>query len=539
MHPLDLHVEQRIGRNADATVILDPARQSDLVLPLGRPESLEKPLVADMRLKPAQAVKVGFPAVTQRFGDQPGKRTVAHLQPAARRHAVRLVHDARMQRLKFRKQVLFHQIGMQRGNPVHLVRHDHGQLAHPHFMVLDDPHPMRARGIGFAVPTVDPFDDLHMARQDIAEGIGRPAFQRLGQKRVVGIAQTGARRLHRVRKLHPVVIDQQADQLWPGNGGVRVVHLDGDMFGQVAQRMAPRGEAAQDVLQRGRGQEEFLFQPQLFALIGGVIRVKHAAERAGQRFRFGRGGIVTAVETVEVKERGRFRRPEPQRIGPFPLPADDGGIIGLGQHGFAGHPDLAPGAGFQMALETDGIGGLGAFEFPRVALGEPVFRRLDLTALFEPLTEQPVFIADAIAISGAAHRRHAFHETGRKPPQPAIPQRGIGFILDNRTEILPQIGHRGLGQIAQAQVDRRILKQAPDQEFHRQIVDALVTRFPGLAGRGEPRLDDPVANREGQRHAPIIAAGMGRILAQSIGQVAKDVCLELRRGQVCHVTFQS
>ncbi|HQN68970.1 MAG TPA: hypothetical protein PLW19_03905, partial [Anaerolineaceae bacterium] len=67
---------------------------------------------------------------------------------------------------------------------------------------------------------------------------------------------------------------------------------------------------------------------------------------------------------------------------------------------------------------------------------QPVFRRLDLLAVLEPLAEETVFIADAIAIGRAAHRRHAFHETGRQTPKATVAKRRVRLILDDQAEVL-------------------------------------------------------------------------------------------------------
>ena len=195
----------------------------------------------------------------------------------------------------------------------------------------------------------------------------------------------------------------------------------------------------------------------------------------------------------------------------------------LGQYGLAGGPDMFAVFRSDLALEADQIGAFGARKLPGMRLAQPVLRGLDLTAPLEQLAEQAVLIADPVAIGRAADRRHRFHETGRQPPQAAIPKRGIRFIADQCPQIHADRRHRSIGLVVKAEIDDRILQQAPDQKLHRQVADPLMPRRPGLAGRGEPRPDDPVAHRIRQRHTPVIDAGIRRVLPKREGQMAQDV----------------
>ena len=540
VNPLDLHVKQRVRADHQPRLLLDPGRQRHLVGTLGQMELGPKATVPNMRLQVAQPVQIVFPILANRRGDQIRQRAVAHFQPAARRHTIGLVHDpVRMQLVQFGEQVGLDQIGMQRRNTVDLMRHDKGQLAHPHLVMLDDADVMRSRGVFRPVPIVDPLDDLHVARQDIAKGKGRPPLQRLGQQSVVGIAQTGPRRLDGGGKLHPVIVGQQTHQFRPGNRRMGVVHLDRHVFRQGRHIAMGNLETAQNVLQGRRSQEKLLLQTQFLALIGRIVGVQHPAQRARQCLRLCRRRIVAPVEPFQIEQCRGPRRPQPQRVGPLPLPPDHRRIKRRGIDGFRRHPLFAAIHRLDIALEPDRIGAFGPLEFPRIAVLQPILGHFRLLTAREMLAKQPVFIADAIAVSRAAHRRHAFHETGRQPSQTAIAQGGIGLILDNGPKVLTQARHHLDGNIAQTQIDRGIFQQPPDQEFHRQIVDPLAIFGPCPAGRGEPRLDDPVANRKTQRHAPVIGAGIDVVFAQRLFQMAQNVILQMRmcQGEVaqCHV----
>jgi hypothetical protein len=73
---------------------------------------------------------------------------------------------------------------------------------------------------------VDAVHDLQVAGQETAEQVLRPAFQRLGQKRVVGVGQRVARDLHRLVEGDAVLVMQKPHQLRPRDRGMGVVELD-------------------------------------------------------------------------------------------------------------------------------------------------------------------------------------------------------------------------------------------------------------------------------------------------------------------------
>src|SRR5580692_7401027 len=98
-------------------------------------------------------------------------------------------------------------------------------------------------------------------------------------------------------------------------------------------------------------------------------------------------------------------------------PADDRRVVADRLHRLGGFPDVAhlvPGAGHRldMAAKADRIIAFGPRKFPRVAEGQPVFRRLLLPAVANDLPEQAIVVANAVAMSGDRQCRHTVHETG-------------------------------------------------------------------------------------------------------------------------------
>ena len=279
-------------------------------------------------------------------------------------------------------------------------------------------------------------DNVEMARQDAPEQPLGPGFQRLGQKRVIGIGQRRAGQINRRINLQPMHIHQQPYQFRPGNGRMRVIELDGHVIGQFGNVITFRQEPAQQVLNGGGGKEILLFQAQFLAAFGGVIGIKHAGD--GTRQSLGRVGrhIVAAVEAGQIEHIHRLGIPQAQRVGPFAFPPHGGRVKGGGENAFPRGPDGFATLFAHMTAKTDLIGHFGALEFPDMALFQPAFGDLHLLTIGEMLLEQPVFIADTIAIGRDFQRGERIHKTGRQTAQPAIAQRRIGFIGDNRIVFL-------------------------------------------------------------------------------------------------------
>ena len=128
-----------------------------------------------------------------------------------------------------------------------------------------------------------------------------------------------------------------------------------------------------------------------------------------------------------------------------------------GDDGFPRHPNLTPVTGFNVALEGNGIGCLGAGKFPRMGLFQPIFGCFHLTTSLKPLPKQAMFIANSVTIGGTAKGGHAFHETRSKPTKAAVAKGGVRLILDNGAKILSTFCHHLLGHVLEAKVDGRVL----------------------------------------------------------------------------------
>ena len=112
---------------------------------------------------------------------------------------------------------------------------------------------------------VDQIDDLHVARQQPLHQRHRPALQRLGQQRVVGVGEDLLGDLPRLFPVERVEVDENAHQLGDGDRRMGVVELNRGVVGQGADVAELFDMAADEILQRGRGEEIFLPQPQFLA----------------------------------------------------------------------------------------------------------------------------------------------------------------------------------------------------------------------------------------------------------------------------------
>ena len=242
-----------------------------------------------------------------------------------------------MQRVQVLEHGPLHQLGVQRGDAVHAARADEGQVSHAYLAAFDHPDAVGPPHRG-GVMRVDALHQLHVPGQDAAHEVHRPAFQRFGQQGVVGVVETGAGDLEGVVERLSVVVDQEADQFREGDGRVGVVELDGDGPGQPRDVAMVCEEPAQDVGERGGGEEVLLLEPELPALLGGVVGVEYAADGLGQDRGGGGRHPVAPVEGLQVEFPNRPGGPEAQRVGPAPAPAGNRRVVGDGQHGFRRRP---------------------------------------------------------------------------------------------------------------------------------------------------------------------------------------------------------
>ena len=270
------------------------------------------------------------------------------------------------------------------------------------------------------------------------------------------------------------VSKQQPVQLRHGDDGVRIVELQRDVLRQQAQIAAvPAHEATQHILHGGTGQQILLAQAQAASGLGRVVGIQHAAQIRGAHRRARGRAVLPAAEGRKVEGRQRLRLPQAQRADVPPAIADHRHIV---RHG--AHRALRIGDGHRL---------VGAAHRPRIALGQPVVRLLDLRAVREGLCEQPVPVAQAVAVERQPQRGRAVQIARGKATQPAVAEAGIR----QRAQLLcrPAVMRERLvdrpGKAGVPQIFERLLS---DEVFRRQIIGAPSLGVPGA--RALPRRGD-------------------------------------------------
>ena len=494
MDALDLNIEQGVGIEADVHGPAHIFRERNLVGAL----DLEKPLLETCIRSMGVEVGQGFGFVQEPLADRlfqkSGQTGIALVQPAARRDAVGLVVDTiRILTMQVGENRLLHQFGVQGRHAIDAVRTDKGQIghAHPALSALVNQGNGRDGGLVHLLvlaharqnPRIDGVDQLHVARQQTLEQGQGPAFQRLWQEGVVGVAKGPDGDVPGLVKAQAVQVDQQSHELGHRHGRVGVVQLDRHLVWQGADVAVELDVAPDNVLQRGGGEEILLPQAKLLTRRGRIRRIEDAGQGLGAGG-LGQGAdMVARVEGVELNRVQCPRLPKAQRVDPFAAPADHGRVDRQRDHLFGGNPTRDAGlVRLDLASKADRIGALAAFKFPGVAVGQPGFGQFDLPALIDPLAEHAVDIADAIAIGRKVERGQALHETGGQPPQPAIAERGVGFKLAQHLKVDAERGQRLAHLFHHPKIGQAVAQQPPDQEFQAEIIDALGPRRVGRAG---------------------------------------------------------
>ncbi len=285
--------------------------------------------------------------------------------------------------------------------------------------------------------------------------------------------------------------------------------------------------AAQDVLQRGGREEEFLPQAQFLA----GRRCVRWVENARQAFRLvalaKSPDMVAGIEGGEENGVYRLCRPEAQRVDAGAAPADDRRVVSHGDDALGRFPDEAlrvfiSADRLHRAAEADFIGAFAAFEFPWVTVGKPGFRQFHLPSVSHLLAEEAMHVPDAVAIGGNINGRHGFHEAGSKTPKTAITECRIRLQPGDNVKIDAEGGQRVTNLVHQADVGDGVAHQAADQKFQRQIINALGIVGIGLAGGFHPFVDDAVTHDEDGCGQPVMRFCNLNVFADAVGQSLDD-----------------
>ena len=133
-------------------------------------------------------------------------------------------------------------------------------------------------------------------------------------------------------------------------------------------------------------------------------------------------------------------------------------------------------------------------------------------------------ITDAVAMGRHVYRRHALHEASGKPAKTAIAERSIRLEPGDHIEIDTERSQRLAHIVEKAEVREGVAHQPADEEFQRQIVDALFLLFVGSFCRLDPALDNAVAHDLDRGCQPVVLGSDRGILAEPVGKALQDFC---------------
>ena len=215
-----------------------------------------------MFFQPGYQGEVLDPVGTDALGDIVGKLGVADAQPATLRDAVGLVLETlRIEHIPGMEHVVLQNLRMDFSNAVDAVGTVNGKVRHANDIVGND-------CIRFAIHAlchqftaelcVDGINNIENFRQQIAEQIHVPFFQRFHHDRVVRIAECFLSDFECFLERESFVFEKP-NQLRNRNGGMRIVELDRHVFGEITDRVILALIPHQDILQAGGRKEVLLF----------------------------------------------------------------------------------------------------------------------------------------------------------------------------------------------------------------------------------------------------------------------------------------
>ena len=464
--------------------------------------------------------------------DQGSQLRVGLAQPAAVRDAVGDVAElGGIDAVEIVEHAVLEDLGVQRGNAVDRERARDRQMRHAHGVVRHDGQLGDLLEVVrevvpqlLAEALVDFVDDLHDAGHELLHQRYRPALERLGHDRVVGVGDRLAGDVPGVLPAHVVLVHQDAHELGDDQRRVGVVDVQHMLVRKVAQRAVLGLVLGADVLQGRRDEEVLLLETQGLALAVVILRIQHHGDGL-------RHGVL--LHGLEVFARGEQLHIQRDRALGLPQ-AQVGDVVGIitGNRHIVRHrkhggvvlvlDDQLAGfvkVGVHRAADLDLAGVVHGRDLPYVARGEPGIRQLDLLAVFDLLLEDAVFIADGVAGAAHADGGHAVHIAGRQTAQAAVAEAGVGLFLEDVRHLVAHI-LEGCGQLIQdAEVVGVVAQAAANQKFHAQIVHLPLPIFFDLVLGLHHMLGERVAHDE--------RAGLVDLLLGRVRDLAAEVTLEL------------
>ncbi len=152
-------------------------------------------------------------------------------------------------------------------------------------------------------------------------------------------------------------------------------------------------------------QSVLLDKSEFFADLGFIIRIKNLADRFGHVFLMNGLLVSAAVEGFKIKFLRGAGFPQAEKIDGFRAESGDWDVVGNSENLASADPlragyALVVADIFDMAVNRNFGGVLGADNFPRSAIDHPSVGVFDLMTVAEFLFEKSVLIVDAVTDGG-------------------------------------------------------------------------------------------------------------------------------------------
>ena len=358
-----------------------------------------------------------------------------------------------------------------------------------------------------------------MARQNFPQHIDRPGLERFTHQRMVGVGEHLAGDFKRLIPAELMLINQQAHQLRNRQHRMGVVKVNRNFVCQVSKGFMQLIMAVENILYRRGDEEIFLTQAQLAPGVGRVVRIQYPGDVFGMVFIFHRREVITLIKFTEVNLAAGLGAPQTERVGRIGIKTRDNLIVGFRQDLFGFNPARLFTFLLNASAEAHFVTRIMPFKFPRVAVLEPVIRRLFLPAVNDVLLKHPVVIADTVTTTRQAQGRQRIEETGGQAPKTAITQPRVILFVNQLFKVQPHLFQRAVHIFVDAQRQQGVRKRTANQKLHRQVINLAYFLRKLSTIRAQPALHHTVADGKQRGVEPLMLIGDSRIFTNDKHQL--------------------
>ena len=376
---------------------------------------------------------------------------------------------------------------VERSHTIHVVRTHNSHVSHPHLLVftlaLDHGEHLLLVAIAWVLLAdlleeymIDEVNEVHVTGEQALKHVDAPLLECPGEDGVISVCE-------RVSDHDPCLVvgqhfhvNQLPEQLNGGNHRVGVVHLDLVELREVVPVRVVLLKTLYNVLNSRTAEEVLLLQSQLLPLQFSIIGVEHTGDVLGSLALHDGLVVFSVVELLEIEFVRGARSPQSESVCVIGIESWHRGVIGHGNNLLTAFPlgDTGTTAALSESTEeADGVGDIGAFNFPGVAFGEPVVGHLNLIAVLDLLPEYSVVVPDPVAHGGYVKRGEGVEEARSESAEAAVAEGGVDLLLVYVLERHADAHERVLVLGLHVDVHQRVLEHAAQQELQRHVVHTL------------------------------------------------------------------